>query len=135
VQVLPVGTTLEFANSDAVSHNVHTYPGKNDAMNKTIAAGAKETQKLDKADRIEIKCDIHPWMNSFLIVTDTPYHAVTGPEGTFEIKDLAAGEYKVEYWHEKLGKSSGTIVVKPDGTCDPIEVKMSAEKKSSTRRR
>lgn len=134
VMVVPVGTTVEFLNSDTISHNVHTYAGKNDSMNKIIAPNAKETQVLEKADRIEIKCDVHPWMNSWLVVADTPYTAVTGPDGSFQIPGLPAGTHKVEYWHEKLGKGKGEITVAEDGTAAKVEFKMGAAKKKGRRR-
>ena len=134
VMVVPVGTTVEYLNSDKVSHNVHTYANKNDAINQTIAPGAKQAQKLAKADRIEIKCDIHPWMNSWLIVSDTPYYAITDRSGNFEIKGLPAGEYKVEVWHEKLGKGKGKAVVKDDGTSEMVEISMGEAKKKKRRR-
>ncbi|HVS17479.1 MAG TPA: plastocyanin/azurin family copper-binding protein, partial [Planctomycetota bacterium] len=104
VVVIPAGSTVEFLNSDSVSHNVHTYAKRNDSMNKTIAAGGKETQKYDKTDQIEVKCDIHPWMNSHLIVTDAAFYDVTDAEGKFSVAGLPAGTHKVDYWHEKLGK-------------------------------
>src|ERR1051326_3402621 len=34
VVVVPAGGTLRFANSDDTNHNIHTYPRKNDAINK-----------------------------------------------------------------------------------------------------
>lgn len=133
--IVPVGTTVEYRNSDAVSHNVHSYPQKNDPINKTIVAGSKETQLLDKADKIEFKCDIHPWMNAWLIVSDSPYVAVTDADGNFAIEGLKAGEYKVKYWHEKLGKGEGKLVVKEDGSADKIDFKMGAEKKGPPKRK
>jgi plastocyanin len=135
VLAVPAGATVEFLNSDKVSHNVHTYPTKNTAMNKTIAAGSKEAQVLEKADRIEIKCDIHPWMNSWLLVTDTPFMAVTGPDGAFSIEGLAPGKYDAEVWHEKLGKEKVAIEIAADGSSKPVEVKMKAGKSSSRSRR
>jgi plastocyanin len=135
VMIIPVGSTVEFLNSDGVSHNVHTYPTKNDAMNKLIPAGSKETQVLDKADRIEIKCDIHPWMNSHLIVSDTPFVAVSGADGSFEIPDLPAGDYKVKIWHEKLGKADAEVTIAADGSSAPIEVTLGKKKAGGRRRR
>lgn len=135
VMLIPAGATVEYLNSDKVSHNVHTYAGKNDSLNKTIAPGSKEEQKLEKADKIEVKCDIHPWMNAWMFVTDSPYAAVTAADGTFTIPDVPAGEYKVELWHEKLGKGKGRVTVKEDGTCEPLEMKMGEEKKGGGRRR
>ncbi len=135
VTVIPVGTTVEFANSDSVSHNVHTYAKKNEPMNKTIPAGAKETQKLDLVDQIEIKCDIHPWMNGWLVVTDTPHFAVSGPDGSFSVAGVPAGTHKVDYWHESLGRGTGEVVVKEDGTADALALKMGAKKEGGGRRR
>lgn len=135
VVVVPAGTTVEFLNSDAVSHNVHTYAKRNDSMNKTIAAGGKETQKYDKSDQIEIKCDIHPWMNSHLVVTGAAFYAVTDADGKFSVAGLPAGTHKVDYWHEKLGKGKAEIIVKDDGTSDGFEIKLGGEKKGGGRRR
>lgn len=135
VSIVPVGTTVEFRNSDSVSHNVHTYAGKNEGMNKMIGAGAAETQKLDKEDRIEIKCDIHGWMNSFLIVADTNFYAVTDAQGNFTIEGLPPGEHKIEYWHETLKKQTGTLKVGADGASEPIVLKWAMPKKEGGRRK
>lgn len=135
ISIVPAGSTVEFLNSDKTSHNVHTFPGKNDAMNKTVPAGGKETQKLDKEDRIEIKCDIHPWMQSYLIVAESNFYAVTGKDGSFKIEGLPAGEHKVKLWHETFGKGDGKIVVDAEGNAAPVEFKLSAEKKSGRGRK
>lgn len=135
VTIVPVGTTVEYKNSDTISHNVHTYPTKNDQLNKMVGAGATETQKLDKEDRVEIKCDIHPWMNSWLVVANTNHYAVTDANGAFTIAGLPAGEHKAKFWHETLGKAEATIKVDAEGKVAPVEVKMSAEKKGGGRRK
>jgi plastocyanin len=129
VVVLPAGAKVVFLNSDEVSHNVHTYATKNDPLNKTIAPGSKEEQLLAKGDKITVKCDIHDWMSAVIFVTDTPYYAVTAEDGSFSIAGLKPGKYKAELWHEKLGKEKAEVVVKDDGTGDPIEVKMGEKKK------
>lgn len=135
VVVIPVGSTVEYLNSDSVSHNVHTYAKRNDSMNKTIAAGGKESQKYEKSDQVEIKCDIHPWMNSHLIVTDAAFYAVSDANGKFSIAGLPAGTHKVDYWHEKLGKGKAEITVKDDGTADGFEIKLGGDAKGGGRRR
>ncbi len=133
VAVIPAGTTVEYLNSDKTSHNVHTFPSKNDGINKTVPAGGKEMQKLDKEDRIEIKCDIHPWMQSHLVVASSNFFAVTGKDGSFKISGLPAGEHKVKLWHEVFGKGDGKIVVDAEGNAAPVEFKLSAEKKKRGR--
>ncbi len=134
VAVVPAGSVVEYLNSDKTSHNVHTFPSKNDGINKTVPAGGKESQKLDKADRIEIKCDIHPWMQSHLVVANSNFYAVTGKDGSFKIAGLPAGEHKVSLWHEVFGKGEGKIVVDAEGKAAPVEFKLSAEKKARGRK-
>jgi plastocyanin len=132
--VVPEGTTVVFLNSDGISHNVHTYAKKNDGFNKIISAGSKETQKLDKSDQIEIKCDIHPWMNAWLIVTAAPFSAVTDAKGEFTIAGLPAGTHQVEFWHEKLGKNKGEITVAADGTASMPTLEWGLEDKGDSGR-
>ena len=45
----------------------------------------------------------HPWMHAYAVVQDHPFFAVTGDDGTFEIKGLAVGTYTLEAWHPTLG--------------------------------
>ncbi len=42
-------------------------------------------------------------MSAFIAVIDHPYYAVTDERGEFTIKDVPAGSYKVQAWHEVLG--------------------------------
>ena len=38
-----------------------------------------------------IKCDVHPWMQSYMGVFSHPFFAVTGGDGKFTIANLPAG--------------------------------------------
>lgn len=135
VIVIPAGSTVKYMNSDTVSHNVHTMAMKNKSFNNTIPAGASQEQKLDKAEAITLKCDIHPWMSAYMFVADTNYAAITGADGSFSIDGLPAGEYSIKVWHESLGKGKGKVTINEDGTSEAIEIKMSAEKKKGGKRR
>ena len=135
VKVLPAGATLIFLNSDEVSHNIHTYAAKNDGENKTVAPGNGLKYKLEKGEAVKITCDIHPWMLGWVYVSEANRWAVSEADGSFEIKDVPPGDYKLTIWHEKLGKAKATAVVGPDGSSEPLEVKMSTKKKSGRRRR
>jgi hypothetical protein len=68
-------------------------------------------------------------MSMVVFVTDTPYHAVTAPDGTFRVAGLKPGTYKVKLWHERLGRAESEVVVKDDGTSAPLEVRMAEKKK------
>jgi hypothetical protein len=129
VRVVAAGGKVVFLNSDGVSHNIHTYANKNDSFNKTVAPGSKEECTLAKGDKVQVKCDIHDWMSAWVYVAETPHFAVTKEDGSFEIGGLKPGKYKVEVWHEKLGKAKGEATVKEDGTCDALDIKMGEKKK------
>ena len=77
-------------------------------------------------DVVKFKCDVHPWMTGWVLVTDNPYHAVTGDDGSFNIKDVPPGKYTVEAWHEKYGSQTKEITV-TDGA--PADLKLSFKAK------
>ena len=135
VAVVPVGQTVSYLNSDAVSHNIHTYAAKNGTVNRTVPAGEALEQTYDKPEVVKVACDIHPWMSSYVVVTDAAVATITKADGTFELPTLPAGTYKVNFWHEELGKNKADLVVKEDGTAEPIEVKWAAKKKGKGGRR
>ncbi|MCB9915308.1 MAG: hypothetical protein H6828_09180 [Planctomycetes bacterium] len=135
VIIIPEGATVLYKNSDKVSHNVHTFATKNKSFNQTIPAGASQEQTMEKAEAVQLKCDIHPWMQAYMFVADTNYADLTGTDGGFTIEGLRPGEYKIEVWHETLGKAKGTVTVKEDGSSERVEIKMSAKKEGGGRRR
>ena len=108
-----VNQPVKFLNSDGLLHNVHGLPKVNAAFNQAMPASVKETTK--KFDKVEapfpIKCDVHPWMQSYMAIFDHPYFAVTGKDGKFSIPGLAPGKYTVEAWHERLGTRTAEITV------------------------
>ena len=74
-------------------------------------------------------------MLSYAYVTDATHWALTGEDGMFTIEGVPAGEYKLEIWHESLGKAKGTATVAADGSSEAVEIKMGAKKKGGRRRR
>jgi plastocyanin len=129
VVVLPVGATLRFANSDDTNHNIHTFPKKNDPINKNVAAAGTLDQVLSKAEVIDVKCDVHPWMKGYVVVTEASHYAVSAADGSFKLSGLPAGEYEVSWWHAELGKGKTEKVKVEAGKETALEHKVSAEKK------
>ncbi len=129
VVVVPVGATVRFDNSDETNHNNHTYPKKNNSENKNIAGGKNFEQKLEHAEPIDIKCDIHPWMKGYVFVTDATHYTISGPDGSFKLEGLPPGEYEISWWHEELGKGKTEKVKVEAGKEATLVHKVSAEKK------
>ncbi|MBI4395242.1 MAG: hypothetical protein HY583_03485 [Candidatus Omnitrophica bacterium] len=110
---IQAGQTLEILNSDATLHNIHALPQKNKQFNLGMPIqGMKLTKKFEVPEVMaKFKCDVHPWMNAYIGVLAHPFFGVTGRDGTFEIKNLPAGEYTIEAWHEKYGVQEQKVTV------------------------
>ena len=114
-----VGQKIMVLNSDGVAHNTHTYGVKTTAFNKIVnpndAVGAPLVYKQAEQEPISVGCDIHPWMKAYHLPVDHPYAAISGDDGTFEIKDLPAGKHEFKVWHEvpKMIEKSLVVTIKP----------------------
>jgi len=107
------GQTISIANSDPTTHNVHPMPKSNREWNQSQPPkGSNLDRNFPRPEvMIPVKCNVHPWMKSYIGVVDHPFFAVTGDQGTFEIKGLPPGDYVVEAWHEKYGAQEQKVTV------------------------
>jgi plastocyanin len=113
VLAFPAGSTVEILNPDGILHNVHSYSKVNSPFNMAQPKFKKNLDvKIDKPEAIEVKCDVHGWMQGWLVATESPYVAVTDNSGNFKLTDVPPGSYTVEVWHEKLGKNTQKVTVK-----------------------
>ncbi|MCY3000213.1 MAG: hypothetical protein NTV21_00175, partial [Planctomycetota bacterium] len=106
VVVVRVGQPLALHNSDPVVHNVNVRSKRNESSNRSVAPGAQDLKLVFESaeSSIPVRCDIHPWMQALVHVVDTPQFALTGQNGTFELRGLAPGDYEFELIHEWLGR-------------------------------
>ncbi len=104
VQGMMVGQDLLIKNSDATLHNIHGLPKVNPEFNFAMPKVVKEKAiSINKPEHpIYIKCDVHPWMKSYVSVFDHPFFAVTNDTGYYKIDNIPPGEYEVIAWQEKF---------------------------------
>jgi len=100
VTMLRTGQPLVLKNSDPVGHNTNL-----GMFNQIIPAGGQTTTKISRGTPLPltVNCNIHPFMKGYVLVQDHPYMAVSAADGTFEIKNLPAGEREFFFWHESPG--------------------------------
>ncbi len=118
VMVAREGAQMKVRNDDPVSHNSHFYlmegGKKNNVINLALPKQGLEISRpriLAKAGLLSLNCDAHSWMQSWVWVVDHPYAVVTGSDGSFELKDVPAGSYKLTVWHEALGEKTVDVTV------------------------
>ena len=113
VIALMAGQPLSVKNSDQTTHNIHPMPKDNRDWNKSQAPGAAPIDdSFARAElAIPVKCNVHPWMKSYIFVFKHPYDSVTGKDGKFELKGLPPGTYTIEAWQEKYGTQDQTVTI------------------------
>ncbi len=112
------GQDVIIKNSDSIAHNIHALPKKSQEFNFAQTKAGEETKKSFSSAEVpvKVKCDIHGWMGCVVGVFNHPFFAVTGEDGSFEIKGLPAGKYKLEVYHEKFGTQTVDVEVKEKET-------------------
>lgn len=107
------GQTLRVTNSDPVTHNIHPQPEKNRDWNQSQAPEDPPMVRKFTATEvmIPVKCNVHNWMRAWIGVLEHPYFAVTGADGTFEIKNVPPGQYTVAAWQEQMGTEEQTVTL------------------------
>lgn len=100
IMIVPKGDNLAMVSSDPILHNIHMtgvalfnipFPIANHVVNRP----------MQRDGEVNFKCDAgHVWMNAELLVVDHPYYAITDSKGNFTLKDVPAGTYTIEAWHE-----------------------------------
>lgn len=118
VVAMQTNQKLKVVNSDPTMHNIHPIPSNNREWNKSQPPAMPPIEATFAREEIAIpvKCNVHPWMKSYIAVIKHPYFAVTGKEGHFELKNLPAGTYTITAWHEKFGRSEQQVTVAPNET-------------------
>jgi plastocyanin len=109
------GQEVQVKNDDQTTHNIHPMPKDNREWNKSQPPGSSPIEdSFARAEvAIPVKCNVHPWMKSYIGVFKHPYFFVTAKDGSFDLKNLPPGTYTLEAWHEKYGTSDQTVTIGP----------------------
>jgi plastocyanin len=120
--VVQVGTTVDFQNSDSVSHNVF-WPsvGGDKKLGHNLGTwpqGQKRSFKFDNPGVVPLLCNVHPDMAGYIVVSPTPYFAKTDKTGEYTIENVPDGTYTVTGWNEGTKPHSSQVNVAGDTKAD-----------------
>lgn len=120
ILAVQTGQKIVVKNSDPVLHNVHPTPDPKNGNPESNKAQLPKGPDLEYAFQkpemfLRYKCDVHPWMFSWVTVVDHPYFAVSGKDGSFKIADVPPGKYTLEIHHRKAGTQTKEIEVAAAG--------------------
>ena len=116
--VLPVlaGTRVAFPNSDDIRHNVFSPTPMSKFNLGTYPKATTKYYVFDKPGPVTLLCNVHAEMSAYVIVTETPYFAVSDKAGNFTLKAVPPGKYVLKVWHERAKPATMEIVVGEDQT-------------------
>jgi len=110
-------------NLDSVAHDLQIYEREREhifimfhrpALTKS---GTSDVVRFTGTRRgVIMQCGMHPYMQGHGLAVENPYYAITGLDGTFSIKDLPAGTYRIKAWHPILGEKEQDVTVGVNGT-------------------
>ena len=118
VLAVQVGTAVDFPNSDPIFHNAFSnYEGQVFDL-QLYAPKTSRRVVFRRPGVVRVFCNVHENMSAVIAVLTTPYFAVTGADGRFQIQ-VPAGNYRLKVWHERgqpesLARLEQQVVIGPN---------------------
>src|ERR1700761_8140787 len=102
LQVVPVGSAIQFPNLDPFFHNVFSlFEGKRFDLG-LYEAGSSKSVTFSREGVSYIFCNLHPEMSAVVLSIATPLYAVADSNDTFTIARIPPGDYRLHIWVEGL---------------------------------
>ncbi len=124
--VVPVGSRVEFPNSDAFDHNVFSLSDNSLFDLGSFGRGESRGTFFSRPGIIRVYCNVHPNMSSTIVVRDNPYYAQPLADGSFSIADIPAGTYTLHVWHERAKESVSLEVDISDDGISELAIELDA---------
>lgn len=99
--VIAVGSTIEFPNSDSVSHQIYSFSPAHRFQLPLYRGKPYPPVPFDQPGLVTLGCNIHDEMLAYVLVTDAPYFGRTDAGGAWSA-EVTHGRYRVALWHPRL---------------------------------
>lgn len=113
VLAIPVGTKVDFPNTDTVNHYVYSFSEIKKFQFKLFKGDPEKHQTVfDKPGVVAIGCNIHDFMLGYIFVAPTPYVTTTNGMGEAHLALPDKGEFAIEVWYERSNEDLTKMVQK-----------------------
>ncbi len=113
--VIPVGSSVEFPNFDAIFHNIFSLSRTQPFDLGYYPKGQSRTVKFPRAGIVQVYCHVHPNMYAAIVVTDTRWSGKPAKDGTFSWPDVPPGKYRLMIWQKFVGVFRKDVLVPETG--------------------
>ena len=129
VIAVQTGVPFKITNGDPTLHNIRAKvcdgPGKPpgaDVFNFGQAVqGQTDERQFDDPGTYTLQCDVHGWMQCWVMALKSPCFGVTDLDGTFKLQStsaLADGDYKIDAWHPRFAQPLEQTIHVKNGTAN-----------------
>jgi plastocyanin len=106
VLVVPVHSTVQFPNSDVISHQVYSFSSARRFQLPLYRGKPYPPVVFDEPGLVTLGCNIHDNMLAYVVVTRAPFFGRTDDKGKWSVANLPAGRYRLRLWHPLLNEST-----------------------------
>jgi plastocyanin len=106
--IIPVGSSVDFPNSDTVSHQIYSFSAAKRFTLPLYRGNPNPPVRFDQAGIVTLGCNIHDEMVGYLVVTDAQYFGRTDATGSWTA-DIARGKYRVSVWHPRMNDDANDL--------------------------
>jgi len=125
VLVVPVGSTVRFANRDPFDHNVFSASDSNQFDLERYGRGETRAHTFAHPGLVRVFCNIHPRMVAFVQVMSGRLFTQPASDGSFVISDIPPGAYTLHVWHERSPEVTRDVRVTAAGAVG-VDVELDA---------
>jgi len=103
VTLLRTGQTLVIRNANPIGDSAKIDTFRNPGINILLPEKGEVRCQFPAPEPLPaaVSCTVHPWEVSWLVVRDHSFVAVSDADGQLEMKDIPAGKWTFQFWHEK----------------------------------
>jgi len=118
VSVLQIGSKIQLLNEDPIKHHVYSFSNAKKFEIPLYSGKPPKKIILDQVGVVTLGCNIHDWMLAYIVVTDSPFSAISDANGKLLLKNLPKGRYRLVIWHplQKGSKNIEKMIQIPSAT-------------------
>jgi plastocyanin len=106
VIAVAAGTTVDFPNFDPIFHNAFSNFAGQPFDVGLYPPGTSQKVRFLRPGVVRVFCNIHPTMSAVIVVTPTPYNAISKKGGDFSIDGVPPGAYRLRIFHERASEQT-----------------------------
>jgi len=120
ILVVPVGTSVEFANHDTLFHDIFSVSPTKPFDLGRYGRGKSRRVTFDKPGLVNVYCKLHPSMAAYIVVVPNRAFARPDSSGRFVLRGLPKGRYVVNAWHPDFPAIRREVTVQDGETLELV---------------